>query len=432
MALVRCSSLLLLLAIVGCAFALRSNANAYEGTQVLSVDITSQHQADALIAIVSRSEQENWRLRLWTDKPTVPGVWDLQVPREAIRQLAAALRRMDIAYTVLHEDLGRDIDALMARNEEIQASAGASFFDSYASLAQMTTYLAQLTETYSMASLVNIGTTIEGRNITGVTICSTSNCESKPAIVFNGGQHAREWLSPMTVAYILNGLLSNYTTDSSVKEVVDAFEWTIIPIVNADGYVYTWTDDRMWRKNRRQNEGSPCYGVDTNRNWDYEWGGEGASPVACTDTYYGTAGFSEPEETAVANLITKNGRVQFYIDFHMYGSLFMYPWGYTCDQYTQDATIQQSMADEYQTAVKAVNGVTFTTGPVCQTIYVASGGSNDWTYGAADAVYSYACELRGSTFLEPATEIIPSGQEQFAGILAAAQFVMANPMPPSL
>lgn len=65
----------------------------------------------------------------------------------------------------------------------------------------------------------------------------------------------------MTVAYILNGLLANYTSDSSVQEVVDAFEWTIIPIVNADGYVYTWTDDRMWRKNRRQNEGSSCYGV---------------------------------------------------------------------------------------------------------------------------------------------------------------------------
>ena len=65
----------------------------------------------------------------------------------------------------------------------------------------------------------------------------------------------------MTVAYVLNGLLANYTTDSSVKEVVDAFEWTIIPIVNADGFMYTWTDDRLWRKNRRDNEGSQCYGV---------------------------------------------------------------------------------------------------------------------------------------------------------------------------
>ena len=72
-----------------------------------------------------------------------------------------------------------------------QSQPGASFFDSYANLAQMTAYLASLADTYSMASLVNVGTTLEGRNITGVHICSTPNCEDKPAIVFNGCQHAR-------------------------------------------------------------------------------------------------------------------------------------------------------------------------------------------------------------------------------------------------
>ena len=28
------------------------------------------------------------------------------------------------------------------------------------------------------------------------------------------------------------------------------FEWHIIPVLNPDGYVHTWTRDRMWRKNR--------------------------------------------------------------------------------------------------------------------------------------------------------------------------------------
>lgn len=413
------------------ALAAGSNSVPYRGAQVWSISVQDQHQADALTALLRRSEEENWRLRLWTERPTVPGAWDVQVPREAIASLDLGLQRLSMRKSILHEDLARDIDALMQVNEDIQRQTSAGFFDSYANLAQMSAYLASIADTYSMATLVNVGTTLEGRNITGIHICSTPDCESKPAIVFNGCQHAREWLSPMTVAYVLNGLLANYTSDSSIKQVVDAFEWTIIPIVNADGFAYTWTDDRLWRKNRRDNEGSDCYGVDTNRNWGYEWGGEGASPSPCSETYYGAYAFSEPEETAVANVITKNGRVQFYIDFHMYGSLFMYPWSYTCAQIPSDAAIQQSMADVFQAAVKSVNGVTFTTGPLCRTIYISSGDSNDWVYGSADAVYSYVCELRGSTFLEPASQILPSGQEQLAGVLAAAQFVMANPMPPN-
>jgi murein tripeptide amidase MpaA len=32
--------------------------------------------------------------------------------------------------------------------------------------------------------------------------------------------------------------------------MVDEIEWTIFPVINADGYVYSWTTDRMWRKNR--------------------------------------------------------------------------------------------------------------------------------------------------------------------------------------
>ena len=34
---------------------------------------------------------------------------------------------------------------------------------------------------------------------------------------------------------------------------------------------YSWSDDRMWRKNRRK--GGRCDGVDLNRNYNSEWGG---------------------------------------------------------------------------------------------------------------------------------------------------------------
>jgi hypothetical protein len=54
----------------------------------------------------------------------------------------------------------------------------------------------------------------------------------------------------MTNAWIANQLVTLYGKDAQITNFVDNIEWTIIPIVNVDGYVYTWTTDRMWRKNR--------------------------------------------------------------------------------------------------------------------------------------------------------------------------------------
>lgn len=136
-----------------------------------------------------------------------------------------------------------------------------------------------------------IGTTIDGRPINCITIASTKNnsiarspseCYSVPLLtdtaipfvtgkvgfVYNGGQHAQEWVSPMTNAFIAYQLVSLYgkvrekelanslvnslhlVQDAEVTHMVDNIEWTIIPVLNCDGYVYSWTNNWMWRKNR--------------------------------------------------------------------------------------------------------------------------------------------------------------------------------------
>ena len=35
------------------------------------------------------------------------------------------------------------------------------------------------------------------------------------------------------------------------QELVDQLDWYIVPCVNPDGYAYTWSEDRLWRKTRR-------------------------------------------------------------------------------------------------------------------------------------------------------------------------------------
>ena len=76
----------------------------------------------------------------------------------------------------------------------------------------------------------------------------------------------------------------------------------LVPVLNPDGYEYSRTTDRMWRKNRRKNSGSKCDGVDLNRNFEMGFG-TASSGNPCDDTYRGTEAFSEPESAALRDYI---------------------------------------------------------------------------------------------------------------------------------
>lgn len=65
------------------------------------------------------------------------------------------------------------------------------------------------------------------------------------------GIHAREWISPAVAMFIIKQLVERYET---FKPVVDAVDWYILPMMNPDGYEYTHSSDRLWRKSRSQTE----------------------------------------------------------------------------------------------------------------------------------------------------------------------------------
>ena len=109
----------------------------------------------------------------------------------------------------------------------------------------------------------------------------------------------------MVGMYVAESFITGYGNDTLITELVDELEIFVIPVVNPDGYVYTWGPQRLWRKNRRDN-GNGTFGVDLNRNWGYEWGGVGSSGDPGSGTYRGTAPFSEPE-TQVRRLLEHCG-----------------------------------------------------------------------------------------------------------------------------
>ena len=100
-------------------------------------------------------------------------------------------------------------------------------------------------------------------------------------------------------------------------------------MVNPDGYLFTQTENRLWRKTRKPNGDTGCFGTDANRNFGYHWGTGGSSDNACSDTYMGEAAFSEVETSNMRDWLTAhNDTIKFYNNVHSYSQLVLLPWGF--------------------------------------------------------------------------------------------------------
>lgn len=186
-------------------------------------------------------------------------------------------------------------------------------------------YLDYLAKTYpEICSVQTIGFSTQNRPLKVLRI--SNGKPTNKAIWMDGGIHAREWISPATVTYMINEFVENFEDQPLYIQNVD---WYILPLTNPDGYEYTHSNDRMWRKNRGGVGRGRCAGVDLNRNFGYHWGGQGASKNPCAETFAGTGAFSEPESRALRDFMA-NTDVKFYafLTFHSYGQYILYPWGY--------------------------------------------------------------------------------------------------------
>ena len=115
----------------------------------------------------------------------------------------------------------------------------------------MDAYMDYLTKRFPhMVSIEEIGTSYEGRSMRVLKICKGKDgvCGGKPGIFINGGIHAREWIGPSTVTFIMKEILENSTKYPT--ELLDKLDWYILPVLNPDGYEYSRTTVRMWRKSR--------------------------------------------------------------------------------------------------------------------------------------------------------------------------------------
>ncbi|CAF3402602.1 unnamed protein product [Rotaria sp. Silwood1] len=378
-------------------------------------------------------------INFWSEEFRINVPIDVSVPPEVIDSFAEYLSSFNdkIQYDVIMKDIGAIIDKqkLLHKLRPSTVNADDFAYDKYHTIYDIHAWIDKMVQTYpTLASTFTVGQSYEKRDMKGLKISSSklttkrdgTPINKKKAVWWDGGIHAREWISPATVIYIAHALLSNYSTDPTITHFVDQFDYYILPVFNVDGYSYTWTKDRLWRKTRSKTIIPLCYGADPNRNWDYEWCKGGASHDPCSDTYCGSKPFSEIETKQVSNFIgANNDSIVHYINFHSYSQLWMSPWGYTTKP-PNDFKLQDDGSAQAVDALGAVFGTQYDHGNIGATIYIASGNTVDWTYGTAKVMFSYAVELRDTGeygFLLPEDQIVPCGQETLAGVLALLKYI---------
>ncbi len=269
----------------------------------------------------------------------------------------------------------------------------------------------------AILSLFSLGLTYEGRTMWGVKISDSVGVdENEPEVLLNHHQHAREHLAVEQGLYILKMLTDEYGADPRITSLVDGREIWMVFDANADGGEFDIATGSYvsWRKNRQPNTGSSDIGTDLNRNWDYQWGccgGSSGSPSSTT--YRGPAAFSAPETVLVRDFVNSRviegeQQITTNIDFHTYGELILWPYGYTYTDVPSDMT-----QDDHDVFVAMGQAMAATNGYTPQQwsdLYIGDGTINDWLYGV-HRIFSFTFEMypvSSTPGFYPPDEVIPA------------------------
>ncbi len=374
----------------------------YDGHQLIRVEVQSAAELDALLQIAED---------VWTHNPG-PGPVDVRIAPAEL----AALVQSGLHYAVLIPDVQALID-----EEQAATALDGGPFERFLTAAEIDAFTAALAaERPDLVERFIAGRTFEGRDIWALRITGPGGGE-RTGFLYYAGVHAREWAVMPTVLYFAERLVRDYDTAAEVRDLLGRAEFFLIPLLNPDGYVYSWTTDRFWRKNRAD-DGLPatagCVGVDGNRNFGFQWGITGSSAQACSDTFRGAAPWSESESRAVRDLVTANPHIVAFVDIHSYGQYVLRPWGHTIQPLPPvDLAEYDYVGRQLSRVFQETAGYGYAYGQTFTTLYPVSGGSLDWAYGER-GLLAFTFELRDVLwgFLLPPNQILDACRETDAAL----------------
>ncbi len=190
----------------------------------------------------------------------------------------------------------------------------------YMSYDESLDFLYRMEKTYpELIEIIKIGTTYEERDIVLAKISkNVSTADEKPAMLFTGSIHAREWIGHELALKFIEYMAENQDIDPELEKSLTESTMYMVPCLNPDGYEYSRKHFSFWRKNRRKNHDG-TYGVDLNRNFSI---GFVKQSNTSSNVYGGEEPFSEAETSAIKGFVDTHENITIAFDYHSQGNVF--------------------------------------------------------------------------------------------------------------
>lgn len=241
--------------------------------------------------------------------------------------------------------------------------------------------------------------------------CALNPDTDKPRMLLMAGIHAREIATPELAIRWADTLVSTYGFDPEVTALMDYNEFWVIPYANPDGSDIVAAGGNslppLHRKNANDSQGicsdipvresyrSYHFGVDLNRNFDYQWGNTNVassiSSIPCLETYIGVGPASEPETGYLSTLLGQLFRDQrgpnatdkapntttgLLLSLHSFKNAVLFPWG-TKEQNAPNDPELRALAFRMSYFNRYATGR-----PPDIVHYTTSGAADDYSYSA--------------------------------------------------
>ncbi|KAK7967355.1 uncharacterized protein PG986_001632 [Apiospora aurea] len=414
---------------------------------------------------------------------------DMRVSRRGTGPFLSMLpESLQTAYNVLIDDLASAIVATyppmpeFKGNKDVEAALGGTsavpeateatrttkprshqpeslFFRNYQPFETIDTWLSLLHSMFQgdLVEKFSIGKTAEGRDIPALRVGlgpggSNADSSTRKTILITGGLHAREWISISTVNYLAWSFITSYGEDELVSKILAEYDIVFIPVMNPDGYEYSWTDDRLWRKTRQETTMPYCPGVDLDHAFGYQWGPAESQTEPCSITYGGEGPFHAVEAAQLAqwakNETQNDVKFVAYFDLHSYSQQILWPFAYSCSARVPNLENMMEVAMNIAKYMRLSSGDVYTVDSACEGAVAAQSGAAsdddmeskrrvellggsalDYFFHDMKARYSYQIKLRDTGtygFLLPPSHIIPTGQEMFQALKYFGDYLLGN------